>query len=174
MLRIICRPSRLTVFSSQLRGPKAAGGKKAAAPGANLEPGILLVRTADTEPELKDMNHYPAWLSKLAMPDMKAPAYMQLVAAQDQDYFTLDYKDLKFLRRKFKKAKDLKKKGLLMFKEKGEESDYELPGENFSRVQWREEVIENEKASKGKKGKKQSDEDDEDEEDDDDEEDIDA
>ena len=117
------------------------------------------------------MNDYPAWLSKLVLPRMGPGEIRTMMSMQDQDFFQLDYKDLKYLMRKAKASKDYKKKAIYMFKKLGDESDFELPGENFDRISWRVDVMEDSKSTKGKgKGKSGEDDEDEDDEDEDDEE----
>ena len=146
-----------------MRGPKAAP-KKGAATDA-LEPGILLIKKTDTEPEMKDLTEYPAWLSKLLMPRLKLGEMISVMSLQDQDYLELDYKDLKYMNKRSQKA--FKKKRIALKKLKDDAmSDIELAGENFSRVKWHEVLMDsdNKKKKSGSKGEDEDDDDDMEEE----------
>ena len=82
---------------------------------------------------------------------MKPGKMISMLSMQDQDFYQLDYKDLKYLRKRIKKSKDFGSKSVRMFKKHGLDSDLELPGENFSRVAWRTDILESNKKKKGKK-----------------------
>ena len=150
------RPQNMSGLLAQAtRGPKAAPKKGAATD--NLEAGILLLKKADTEPEIKDIREYPAWLTKLLMPRMRVGELVSMMSLQDQDFLELDHKDLKYLNKRSQKA--IKKRRVALKKLKEDPmSDIELPGENFNRVRWHEVLLDSDN-KKTKSGSKSEDDD---------------
>ena len=49
---------------------------------------------------MKDLEHYPAWLTKLLVPPKKPADMLSMLSMQDNDHFVMDYKDLKYLQKK--------------------------------------------------------------------------
>ena len=140
-------------LSNLCRGPKAAAGGKKAAAGASLEPGVLLIKNSDVEPEYKTMDKYPEWLTKLVEKPPKVDQLLGFMSIQDQDFVDIDANDLKRLIRKSRKSRNHRRRATKEVYSGNDDSDYMMKGENFDGPEWKEEILEK-PSSSGKKKKK--------------------
>ena len=82
-----------------IRGPKKKD------PAANLQPGFLLIKTDDTEPEIKPIEEYPAWLEGLLIKQMKPKHRHAYTLTEDTEAFRFDMKNFKLLRKSLRKRR---------------------------------------------------------------------